>query len=167
MWSPRGGQRRDVGRRDVAAVVRLDVEPATWAGAMSPADELPTVAASRTWRGQRLDVGRRDVGRRDVARGRAAHRRRVGRLDVAAVARLDVEPATWPAARRRPARCRPRTSCQPSPRRAPGERRCQRSDVSRREVAAVVRLDVEPATSAGVIAAVVRLDVEPATWADH
>jgi hypothetical protein len=26
-WSPRGGQRRDVGRPEVAAVVRLDVEP--------------------------------------------------------------------------------------------------------------------------------------------
>ena len=33
----------------VAAVAWLDVEPATWAGAMPPVDELTTVAASRTW----------------------------------------------------------------------------------------------------------------------
>jgi hypothetical protein len=66
-----------VGRRDVAR------------------GRAPTIAASRTWRGQQLDVGRLDMGRRvarldvepatrrgrrDVARGRTAHSYRVAHL---------------------------------------------------------------------------------------
>ena len=54
-----------------------------------------------------------EVGRCDVARGRAAHRRRVAYL-------------VRPAARRGPARCRPWTSCPPSPR-WPARRRHRRA----------------------------------------
>jgi hypothetical protein len=62
----------------IAAVVRLDVEPARSAGVIAAV--------------VRLDVGRRDVA---AAPGeRRCQRRDVGRREIAAVVRLDVEPAT-------------------------------------------------------------------------
>jgi hypothetical protein len=62
-------------------------------------NELPAVAASRTWRGQRRDVGRLDVAGATSPPSRASTwSRDVGRRDVAAVVRLDVEPAAWAGA---------------------------------------------------------------------